>query len=199
MNEDSTSFLSNSELWESFKSGDIDSYERIFKIHYGFLLNYGFQLNRNKEEVEDCLQSLFSNLWERRAFLGPCNSIRSYLVASTRRLMLKMLKEKSRYVELDLEKTNFYLEPSAETLLIKDQSTKNRIETLQKMMNKLPERQKEALYLRFYGELSFNEIAHTMDISTRAVYKLIYKALDNLGEQMNTDSHNLSLLLSIFF
>jgi len=110
-----------------------------------------------------------------------------------------MLKEKSRYVELDLEKTNFYLEPSAETLLIRDQSIRIRIEKLQKIMNTLPERQKEALYLRFYGELSFSEIAKTMDISTRAVYKLIYKALDNLGCQMNTNSKNLLLLLSIFF
>ncbi|MEQ9287996.1 MAG: sigma-70 family RNA polymerase sigma factor [Cyclobacteriaceae bacterium] len=190
---------SDSQLWDLLKKGDANAYEEIFKSHYQLLTNYGLKLNRDKEEVKDCLQVLFSRLWERRAHLGPCNSIRSYLLASVRRLILKRLSEKSKLVELDPKKLKFYVELSAETHLIIDQTAKKRIALLQEAIEQLPERQKEALYLKFYGDESFADIATTMDISTRAVYKLIYKALDNLSEQMNTSSSDISSLLSIFF
>lgn len=190
---------SDSQLWDLLKKGDVNAYEEIFKSHYQLLTNYGLKLNRDKEEVKDCLQVLFSTLWERRAHLGPCNSIRSYLLASVRRLILKRLSEKSKLVELDPKKLKFYVELSAETHLIIDQTAKKRIALLQQAIEQLPERQKEALYLKFYGDESFADIATTMDISTRAVYKLIYKALDNLSEQMNTSSSDISSLLSIFF
>lgn len=199
MNFDPEKSLSDSYIWESFKQGEVEAYERIFRSHYAFLINYGLKLNNNREEVRDCLQILFTNLWERRTHLGPCNAIRSYLLASTRRLILKGLKEKNQHSDLDPEKLKFHVELSAESLLIRDQSAKSRIEYLQKAIEKLPERQKEALYLKFYGEQSYADIAHTMDISTRAVYKLLYKALDNLGEQMNTGSNSLSSLLLLFF
>lgn len=201
MNADQKPSVNESLIWDAFRNGEAKAYEQIFRSNYSFLLNYGYSLNPNWDEVKDCLQSLFANLWERRAHLGKCNSIRSYLTASARRIILKKIQESSNHptVDLDYNQLKFHIELSSEATMIINEDLQSRVDALQESIKNLPERQKEALYLKFYGEQSFAEIGHAMDISTRAVYKLIYKALDNLGEDMSTSTRYISSILSIFF
>ena len=52
--------------------------------------------------------------------------------------------------------------------------------------------------LRFYEEQDFHDIANTMNISIRAVYKLIYKGLDNLQSHLVQSNIDLSFLLVLF-
>jgi RNA polymerase sigma factor (sigma-70 family) len=190
-------------LWESLKSGDDKAFETIFRRYYPALLNYGLRLNPDDEEVKDCIQIMFLNIWERRSFLGASDSIRNYLLASLRRLMLKRMKSESNFVQLASDLSTFHMELSVESKIINDQTLTENILLIQNAIGNLPDRQKEALYLRFYSDQSFPEIANVMGISTRAVYKLIYKALDALNEELTLQSKNapfsISLLLALAF
>ena len=176
--------------WEQIRQGDYTAFEKVFKTFYAQLLNYGLRFVRDEEEVKDCIQTLFLNIWERRCFLGPCNSIRNYLLASLRRHMLKRLKVADQLVGLDEHNMTFHMEASVETRLIYDQTLAENIALVKSAMKVLPERQKEALYLRFYEDRSFADMAAIMNISTRAVYKLVYKGLDTLNARLNTDSES---------
>lgn len=170
--------------WEALKNGNVDAFEEIFKANYGFLVNYCSRFQKDEDEIKECIQILFITLWERRAFLGTTTSIRNYLLASLRRLLLKRKKEQAKKVELDSDTFLLHTELSVEALLINDQSFIENQKLLQQSISRLPERQKEAIYLKFYGDQSFSEIAGIMNITTRAVYKLIYKALDTLSEAL---------------
>ncbi|MCE7043210.1 RNA polymerase sigma factor [Dyadobacter sp. CY312] len=172
-------------LWDSLRGGDYSAFETVFKKHYTFLFNYGLKLNRDEEEVKDCIQTLFLTIWERRAFLGASDSIRNYLLASLRRLILKRMKMAFSHVELDDDNSEFFIELSAESHMIYDQTLAENVAMVQAAVSCLPDRQKEALYLKFYSEQSFGDIAKIMNISTRAVYKLIYKALDSLNAELS--------------
>ncbi len=171
-------------LWDSLKSGNTSVFESIFKTYYGVLYNYCLRFDEDEEEIKDCIQILFITIWERREFLGPTTSIRNYLLASLRRLILKRRKSQSGRVELDSETFTMDMELSVEAKLILDQSDLDTVDLLHRSIEKLPLRQKEALYLKFYGNQSFAEIALVMNITTRAVYKLIYKSLDSLNEEI---------------
>lgn len=171
--------------WESLKAGNTTVYESIFKTEYAFLYNYCLRFIHDEDEIKECIQILFITIWERREFLGPTTSIRNYLLASLRRLILKRRKNQPGRVEIDSDTFNVGMELSVEAKLILDQSDANTVELLHRAIEKLPIRQKEALYLKFYGNQSFAEIALVMGITTRAVYKLIYKALDSLSEEIN--------------
>ena len=59
----------------------------------------------------------------------------------------------------------------------------------------LSERQREAIYLKFYQNMSFEEIALMMDISPRAVYKLIYRAIEVLQKSYPLPPSTLNLEL----
>ena len=167
--------------WESLRRGSAAAFETIFKSHYEFLYNYGLRLHEDEDEIKDCIQELFITIWERKQSLGATTSIRNYLLASLRRLVLKRMKVRTGRLEIDPDSFNLLVELSAETMLISNQSAAENQALLQRSMEKLPERQKEAVYLKYYGNQSFAEIAAIMNITTRAVYKLIYKALDSLN------------------
>lgn len=185
-------------LWAAFRAGDASAFEKIFKSHYPSLLSYGLRLNTDEEEVKDCIQMLFLNIWERRDFLGASDSIRNYLLASLRRLLLKRIKSGPSFVEIDADNSAFHIELSVESQMIRDQTLRENVISLQNAINGLPERQKEALYLKFYNNQSFGDIATVMNISTRAVYKLIYKALDSLNEELAPQSRNVPFVIGTF-
>lgn len=174
-------FHSEEEIWNAFRSGNEWAYEVMFNKNYPLMLNYGLKFNHSEEDVKDCIQQLFTGLWESRLRLGPNTSIKSYLLASLRRMILRQIKRKSPILNIESINPRFYVESSPEAKYIKDQTEQRRVEYVSDLIKILPNRQKEALYLKFYGEHSFGEIAVIMGISTRAVYKLIYKALDKLA------------------
>lgn len=186
-------------LWDMLREGSGQAFEQIFRHYYPSLLNYGLRFNKDDEEVKDCIQILFMNIWERKAFLGNSDSIRNYLLASLRRLILKRAKANLSTISLDDEDDSlFHVELSAEMKMIHDQTLKENVISLQKAIQNLPARQKEALYLRFYNDQSFGEIAQIMNISTRAVYKLIYKALDALNEELAPQGKDVPFVLGVY-
>ncbi len=185
-------------LWDKLRAGSSEAFEQIFRLYYPSLLNYGLRFNKDDEEVKDCIQILFMNIWERKAFLGNSDSIRNYLLASLRRLILKRAKANPLTVALDDDDSLFHVELSVEMKMIHDQTLKENVISLQNAIQNLPARQKEALYLRFYNDQSFAEIALIMNISTRAVYKLIYKALDALNEELAPQGRDVPFVLGIY-
>jgi RNA polymerase sigma factor (sigma-70 family) len=182
--------------WELLRAGDSAVFEQIFKSYYNFLYNYCLRLQDDEDEVKDCIQILFLNIWERREYLGPTTSIKAYLLASLRRLVLKRMKAGNIFQAIDPDTFDLQPELSSEAIMIRDQTVKDNILQLQRALDRLPVRQKEALYLKFYGEQSFAEIATVMSISTRAVYKLIYKGLDTLGEELRVSPSKLPFLIN---
>lgn len=192
-------------LWDSLKEGSNSAFEKIFRLYYPALLNYGLRFHKDDEEIKDCIQILFLNIWERKQFLAASESVKSYLLASLRRLILKRKKQEPSFVELDSdgpdtdnEYSGFNIELSVEVKIIQDQTLRENISILQNAIQNLPDRQKEALYLKFYNEQSFGDIAAVMNISTRAVYKLIYKALDSLNRELAPQTKNVPFVISIF-
>jgi RNA polymerase sigma factor (sigma-70 family) len=175
---------SEDDLWHDFKEGNVQAYEFIFKKHYNLLFNYGVKITRNADEIRDCIQQLFAGLWESRQRLGCISSIKGYLVASLRRMIVRRLADKYRFVNIEGLVCEFHVEVSAELKYIKNQAEAEQVKLLWEVIQQLPDRQKEALYLKYYNDQSFGEIAMIMGITTRGVYKLIYKALDHLAIEL---------------
>ena len=69
---------------------------------------------------------------------------------------------------------------SNEDLIIENEYTKEQSAKLQKALASLSRRQREVVYLRFYQNLSYSEIADLMSMQVESVYNLISKAIGAL-------------------
>ncbi len=190
------------ELWNAFRAGDRNALDQVYQQQVRALYNYGFKLTQNRDLVEDCIQDIFVELWEKRERLGPTDSIRFYLFKVLRRTLLRRQAQNHRQSTSTALLENMFSEDSFEVRLIVEQTTARANSVLQKALDRLSGRQREVILLRFYDELTFEEIAHTMDIDVKSVYKLTYKALDSLKKRISPSKvligSSITLLLLYF-
>ncbi len=73
-----------------------------------------------------------------------------------------------------------FADESAEARMIREQTHKD----LRKMIQLLPDDQKEVLIMRHYGEMSFKEIADVTDVSINTALGRMRYALNNLRKMM---------------
>lgn len=170
------------ETWEEFRvTGDPYAYRTIYTSFASALFNYGKKITSNEELVKDAIHDVFVRLWKNRKNLKATSSIRYYLLSSLRREVLRKITREPFKRPLDetiIHSSAFQL--SHERDMIIRETVHQQHETLKQAINQLPSRQREAVFLRFYENMSFEEIAKLMSVETRSVYKLIYKALDKL-------------------
>ncbi|GEO05193.1 DNA-directed RNA polymerase sigma-70 factor [Adhaeribacter aerolatus] len=185
---------SESFIWEEFRNGSEAAYTTIYNRYAANLFNYGYKLAHDRDLTKDCIQEVFVNLWRSRENLSPTSSIKYYLFKALRHEIMRKLNPRNFTSDLP-DNYHFEVVLSAEQLLILDQTTAVKHERLLQELEKLPARQKEAIFLRFYDNLSFEEIAAIMQIEQRSVYKMIYKAIENLQNNLV----NIKVLLVLLF
>ena len=173
-------------LWEGLHSGDQKAYANIYEHYIGALYTYGKKLSSNTSLVEDAIQEVFIELWRYRTSLGQVRSIKAYLFTCLRRQLIKSIKKEKIWVlnEDYLQDDNFEFEFSAQELLIREQDKQAETERIKKALDKLTRRQKEIIYLKFFQELSYEEIGQMMDLSHRSTYNLVSKALTMLRDKL---------------
>lgn len=185
-------------LWNSFKKGDWEAYTRLYHAYYRLLNNYGYKFTKDVNLIEDSVHDLFVTLWTNRNNLGNPISVKNYLYKSIRNILLRKLKTASRIFHLDEDGESVPFVVSYDHQLISNEDEKRLQQTINDVLNKLPSRQQEIIFLRFYEGLSYDEIADIMGIHVSSAYKLLYKALESLQQSLTcTGIGILTILLNI--
>jgi len=162
--------------WISLIKGDILCFENLFKRHYSSLHQYGYKLTGDASMVDDCLQEMFLYIFEKRHKLGEVKYVRAYLFKSFRRLLLRTMRNRQKLVYVSLN-DSWKVVPN-ELEMIETQEIQRKY--LVKLINELSPREREMIYMRYYNDLSIQEIAEVLSISYGAVVNTLYKAMVKL-------------------
>lgn len=189
------------DIWLAFKAGDRKALGQIFECYYPLLHHYGRKMCQNSTLTEDVLQDFFLYLYEHRQSLKDLDSLKAYLFASFRRRLLRHLKriEKERHTPLhEVTHASCFVAFSKEELLIEAETSAIRHNLLIDSLNQLPQRQREVLYLRYYNQMSLEEISTVMEISKQGAANTLYKAFKFLRKNANiVKIKDLSISLSL--
>lgn len=172
--------LENS-VWTRFLDGDVAAFELLISSNFRTLFHYGTKFSQDKEFVKDSIQDLFLLLWEKRENLSNDIAVKPYMMASLRRLMHRSSNKNKVSEDYNEEtKTGFELEFSVEEEYIQLESTKLVTQKLKSLLDKLPKRQKEVIYLKFFQELERDQISEIMEVSPQTVSNLLQIAIKHL-------------------
>lgn len=163
-------------LWREMLAGDVTAFEHLIDRTYDLLFNYGIKFNGDRELIKDCIQDVFLGVWEKRDALNPEIPPKPYLLASLRRRLHRLALRMDcmdYYNESDIV---FDLEFNAEYQLIESEKDRQLASRMTEMLNELPKRQKEAVFLRFYNDMEREQIALVMDIQPQSVSNLLQEA-----------------------
>ncbi|MGV3503747.1 MAG: RNA polymerase sigma factor [Adhaeribacter sp.] len=188
-------------IWSSFQAGNENAYAYLYNTYFEKLYQFGLGLHPDPSLVKDCTQELFIRIWRSKENLGQPVSIQRYLSESLKRAIIKEIARKHYKRQADLaDDYHFEVVCSHEFRLIDLQISEERLQQLELALKKLTKRQRDAIHLKFYGKLSYEEIAEIMELNVRSVYNLISKALEVLYQEMhyaeNFQAVSLVLLLS---
>lgn len=173
--------LENYNLWQSFKEGSSEAFQQIYDENFDALFEYGMRLSRDKELIKDAIHDLFVKIYNNRINLGDVNNIRAYLFISLRSNFLNKIQRETKIVSIEYnEQFPFELNFSVENEFIKKDADANKVKSVVEGLNQLSPRQKEIIYLHYYQELDYDEIAKILGITVKASYKLNARALEAL-------------------
>lgn len=173
----------SNELWNSFRQGSRDAFALIYNEHADPLYHYGVHLCGNTELVKDQLQELFYDLWQTREHLAPeLQHLRYYLLSSIRRRLLRAVEKDRRHRQHTF--SDFEIILPREHFIIQDEKHQEQQRQLHAALAALPLRQREAIYLRFFHNLSYPEIANLMSMKVDSVYNIISKAIGVLKKTL---------------
>ena len=172
-------------LWSSFKKGNELALSMLYKKHVQRLYNYGMHTCRDYDMVLDCLQELFLRLWNKRETVSNINSVKPYLFKSFRRLLIHEIVENRKLSERAAERASaFEFTPSIESMLIEDELKAEQTKKLKDCIQSLTKGQREIIFLKFFNELTYHEIAEITEMQVDSVYNLVSKTIELLRRKL---------------
>lgn len=181
------------QLWNSFLEGNDASLEKIYRDYFDELYTYGNKWLKNSTLTEDSIQDLFIKLMRNRGKLSASVSIKYYLFRAFRSVALDKLKVKKRMPQIDEPgEHHFLFELCPQQQFIEEEEGIILRKKLSAALQQLTPRQREAIFLRYIEGFSYQEVSDMMDLTPKATYKLMARAIEALKEQM-------PVLLSLFF
>jgi RNA polymerase sigma-70 factor (family 1) len=182
------------------KQNDATSFRYLYDKYCGLIFYISTHMGLQKEASEEIVQETFLKIWEKRNELDETLSLKSYLIAIAKNLILKTVRNKM----YDIAYHQYY-EKIADT---SSSETENEIlfgdmlRNTEKFIDKLPEVQKQIFLLHQKSHLSANKIADELNLSCRTVENQLYRANKKIMEYIRNQkliSIILCTSLNIFF
>ena len=175
------------------KSGNHKSYEILFRHFYAPLCNYAYSILRDSDEAEDMTQKVFCKLWEQRERIEIHTSVKSYLYRAVHNDCMNRIKQYS----IRTEHNEFY---AYEKDLISNEVESAVLATdleqqIEIIIENMPPRCREVFKMSRQQQLSYSEIAQTLQISANTVETQIVKAL----RMLRTGLKDYLIILTLLF
>ncbi len=180
-------------LWMAFKNGSTEAFDALYRKYVQILYNYGRKFTADDGLVRDCIHNLFLDLWNSRKTLGDVNAVKFYLFSGMRRKLIRALAQKNTTQSSPYQEV-FEITLPYETQQINAQSEKEHKLHLLDTVNQLSKRQREAIFLKYYENLSYEEVAEVMAVNIHTVYNLISLAIGQLRKKVSKTTFMLVLL-----
>jgi RNA polymerase sigma factor (sigma-70 family) len=166
-------------LWGRFRKDDTKAFREIYEEFSDALFAYGCKFSCDRELVKDCIHDLFVSLYRYKPNLNKPEYLEFYLFKSLKRLIISKLKAEKR-ITVEEEKLFRHMKFNLEDELLQNEMDASQIQWLHKALQKIEPKKREMLFLRFYSNLNYAEIAEIMNMNTDAVKKQIYRTLEYL-------------------
>lgn len=171
-------------LWEAYQQGDHHAFATLFRRYYEPLVQYGSKLTGNNDVLEDCIQELFTELWQNKS-QTQVQSVKAYLFKSLKYKLFRAHQRKTTS-PFNENHSDMLFEISHETLLVGQEQDAEKTARVLQALGQLSNRQKEIIYLKFYQELSYEEVSEIMNINYQAARNLLYQSIKSLKKLLTT-------------
>ncbi len=167
-------------IWIDFIDGDDASFTLIYKKYIGVLFQYGCQFTCNEEVLKDAIQDVFVRIYNNRSQLNRDIHVKFYLFKALKNCLYNVFKREIFFEKIEQQHLTNKLDQSTEHESEVEENDEKQI--IINLLNRLTDRQREAIYYRYIEELSMEEISILMKMNVQSVQNIIQRSLKKLRE-----------------
>lgn len=190
--------LNDKELVQRYQNGDVASFEILVDRYQNKIFSYISMLVKDKQLADDIFQDTFLKII-RTIKAGAYKEEGKFIQFAMRiahNLIIDCFRKAKRLPMVDPAKDDYdmldnarFTDPSIEEQLITEQTH----DDIRKMIEYLPEEQREVLNMRMYADMSFKEIADATNVSINTALGRMRYALINLRKMAKTKNLQLTV------
>ena len=172
------------ELIARFQNGDTYAFDLLVRRYKDPLLNFIFRFLGDLVEAEDIVQETFYRVYKNKHYYKEVAKFSTWIYRIATNVCLNEIRTGKYKYELELK--SIYAESEGKLFEAVDQKTtvktdekieaRERSQTVRDAIAKLPKKQRLALILNAYDQLSYKEIAQRLACSEGAVKSIIHRA-----------------------
>lgn len=173
------------QLISQLKQGNTDAAGALMDIHGEVLMRYLYSIMGKREAAEDVFQDSWVKVMEKIGLFDKEMSFRPWLFRLARNVAYDALRRKRRWWSLDTTKAPESEEHSLEVPDPVDfgRQVVARV-TVRRLLGSLAPAYREVLYLRFFQDQSYEEIADLCRLPLGTVKSRLKRGLDYLASNM---------------
>lgn len=187
-------------VWLQMKNGSEPALVHLYDQYVDMLYNYGRKFTTQSEIIEDAIQELITELWQKKERLSLPDSVKAYLYKAFRQ---KLFRQLAKFKQVPLPESDFnnqhWEQNDYLSTTILSETELSFQAKLQKALDALSPKEREVLSLRFAENLSHDEIVKIMGIKKQTLYNLMHNALHKLSKTLSGEKNAAFVYLLLYF
>jgi RNA polymerase sigma-70 factor, ECF subfamily len=172
-------------VWlERARRGDQEAFGRLIEAYQGPVFNLAYRMLGNADEAEQAAQEAFIRAWTRLDSYDPGHKFSTWLLSITSNYSIDQLrKRRAQLLSIDgplpphpalMSERGAGPEAAA--------ADNEREQTVQLLLSTLPEDYRQTVVLRYWYDMSYEEIAEVMETTVSAIKSRLFRARRQLAE-----------------
>lgn len=175
--------ITDEELVARVKQGDIASFEVLVERYEKPLFYYARQVLMDSDCAEDAVQEAFLLAYKNIQGFDVKRKFSSWIYRIVHNESINLLRARKKVTVLD-EAVEVAWEGDLAQSVRKKLDSPESVRILRKAFEKIPSKYREVVYLRFYQEKSYEEIAEIMHLPVNTVGTYLSRAKQSLRWEM---------------
>ena len=160
---------------EAFKNKVLPTKDKLYR--------FAFRMLRDEDEAKDAVQEVMIKVWDKRNQMDTWQNVEAWCMQITKNHILDKVKSK-RYKLTDHIDEGFDIGDTSSKTPEKITETNDTMKSIGKMIDALPEKQKQVIQLRDIEGFSYKEIGDIMGVDLNQVKVNLFRARKSVKENL---------------
>lgn len=165
--------------------GDQDAFGQLMHRYAGAVYNLAYRMLGNPQDAEDAAQEIFLRAYARLERFDQTRRFSTWLLTVASNYCIDRLRRR-RFAWLTLDDVAFWL-PSERPGPERNALARERQVVVQQALQRLPENYRLVIVLRYWHDLSYEEIAEVSGLTVSTIKTRLHRARNMLAETLGPE------------